>query len=340
MEHYSTKCILLIFIACLILAFPAGASLNLISSGDTVFIGEQGLDISGQVPPVTAIGWWSPGNTMVSSEPDYKISIPDKRNIYISQMEFSSRTGPWYSYPGRLPVFNVADPYINIKIEDRTVNIDVTGKWAPWRDELGFRVETNLYTMAQRPGGSGGAPVSIRVQTPEGGVFSALIDRSGTPHSLDVSVAASPFVTESIWDTGNSLYNPGTYVVWAECNGNQMKDNYNQAGKTYSAKNSVLVQDQNPLISAMTVTTAPTTVPAMHVTTRTTTKATTVVTSYKPTQVLTTLLTPQTMAEETVQTMTVIPSPSPIPTKAAGFTVLWTILAGIISWAVFTSKWR
>jgi Domain of unknown function (DUF3821) len=340
MEHYSTKGIFLIVIACVILAFPAGASLNTIKSGDTVFIGEQGLDISGQFPAVTAIGWWSPGNTMASSEPDHKISIPDSRNIYISQMEFSSRTGPWYSYPGRRPVFNVADPYINIKIEDRTVNVDVTGKWAPWRDELGFRIETNLYTMAQRSGGSGGAPVSIRVQTPEGSVLSSVINRSGTPQSLDVGVAASPYVTANIWDTGNLQYNPGTYMVWAECNENQMKDNYNQAGKTYSAKNSVLVQDQNPLISAMTATITPTTVPATHVTTSTTTKATTIVTTQKPTPVTTNLLTPQTMAQETVQTATVIPSPSPTPTKAAGFTTLWTILAGIISCAVFTSRWR
>jgi hypothetical protein len=276
---------------------------------------------------------------MVSSEPDYKISIRDARNIYITQMEFSSRTGPWYSYPGRLPVFDVADPYINIKIEDRTVDVDVTGKWAPWRDELGFSIETNLYAMAQRPGGSGGAPVSIRVQTPEGSVFSSLIDRFGTPHSLDVSVTASPFVTPNIWDTGNSLYTPGTYMVWAECNENQMKDNYDQAGKTYSAKNSVLVQDQNPLISAMTVTISPTTAPITQVTTRPTIKTTTVVTTLKPTQEPTTLLTQQTMTQETVQTVTVIPSPSPTPTKAAGFTALWTILAGMISCAVFAS-WR
>jgi hypothetical protein len=306
MEHYSTKGIFLIFITCVILAFPAGASLNIINAGDTVFIGEQGLDISvQQVPTVTAIGWWSPGNTMVSSEPDYKISIPDARNIHITQMEFSSRTGPWYSYPGRLPVFNVADPYINIKIEDRTVDVDVTGKWAPWRDELGFRIETNLYTMAQRPGGSGGAPVSIRVQTPEGSVFSSLIDSLGYPHSLDVGVATSPFVTATIWDTGNSLYNPGTYMVWAECNENKMMDNYNQIGKTSSAKNSVLVQDQNPLISAITATTTPTTAPITQVTTRPTTKATTIVATLKPSQVPTTLRTPQTMAQETIQTATV-----------------------------------
>lgn len=338
MEHYSTRGIFLIFIACVILAFPAEASLNTINSGDTVFIGEQGLDISGQA--VTTIGWWGPGHSMVSSEPDYKINIPDTRNVYISQMEFSSRIGPWYSYPGRLPVFNVADPYLKIKIEDRTVDVDVTGKWAPWRDELGFRIETNLYTMAQRSGGSGGVPVSIRVQTPEGGVVTALIDRSGTQHSLDVNVAASPFFTANIWDTGNLQYNPGTYKVWAECNENKMMDNYNLVGKTYSAKNSVLVQDQNPLISAMTVTTTPTTAPATQVTTRTTTKATTIMTTLRPTSVPTTLQMPQTVAKETVQTAAVILSPSPAPTKAEGFTALLTILAGIISCAVFTSRWR
>jgi hypothetical protein len=333
MNYYPTKGIFLIFITFIILAYPVGAALNTIAAGDTVFIGEQGLDISSQIPAVTAIGWWSPGNTLASSEPDYKVGITDRNNVYISPIEFSSRKGPWYSYPGRLPVFNVADPYIDIKIEDTTVNVDVTGKWAPRGDELRFRIETNLGDMTGR--GVAGAPITINVQTPEGASLSSLINKAGTYNSLDISVTKSPEFTIWAWDTGNSQYNSGTYVIWAECNANRMKENYHQEGKTYSVKGNLLVQDQNPLISAQ----VPTTTPATQMTTRQTTKPTTAVTTKLTTTVptVTTAIPPPTTLQETPE-QTVTPSPSPTPTKAPLFG--WcTILAGTIACALY-ALWR
>jgi len=335
MNHYPTKGIFLFILAFVILIYPVGASLNIISAGDTVFLGEQGLDISGPAAGATMIGWWSPGSTVASSEPDYKVGITDPKNVYISPTEFSSRQGSWYSYPGRTLVFNVADPYIDIKVEDRTVNVDVTGKWAPRGDELGFRVETNLNTMGQRVGGGAGAPMNIRVQTPEGGVLTSLIDSNGAPHSLDIGVTTSPFITVNFWDTGNSLYNSGSYVIWIECNENQMKDNYNQAGKTVSVQRSLLVQDQNPLISAIVqaTTTAP------QVTTRQTTKPTTTVITKLPTTVPTSTaaISSPTISQETPE-ITMTPPPSPTPTKAAlgGWC---TILAGIIACSLY-ALWR
>lgn len=334
MNHYPTKGIFLIFITFIILAYPVGAALNTIAAGDTVFIGEQGLDISSQIPAVTAIGWWSPGSTVASSEPDYKVGITDPKNVYISPTEFSSRKGTWYSYPGRALVFNVADPYIDIKIEDRTVNVDVTGKWAPLKDELGFRIETNLNSMVQRVGGGAGAPVNIRVQTPEGSVLSSLIDSTGAAHSLDIGVTTSPFITVNFWDTGNSLYNSGTYVIWVECNENQMKDNYNQPGKTVSVPKSLLVQEQNPLISVIVQATTT----ATKITTRQTTKPTTAVTTELPTTVptVTTAIPLLTISQETPeQTVT----PSPTPTKAPLFGGC-TILAGMISCALYALRRR
>jgi len=335
MNHYPTIGIFLFIIAFVILTSPVGASLNIITAGDTVFLGELGLDISGPAAGATMIGWWSPGSTVASSEPDYKVGITDPKNVYISPTEFSSRQGSWYSYPGRTLVFNVADPYIDIKVEDRTVNVDVTGKWAPRGDELGFRVETNLNTMAQRVGGGAGAPMNIRVQTPEGSLLTSLIDSTGAPHSLDIGVTTSPFKTVNFWDTGNSLYNSGSYVIWIECNENQMKDNYNQAGKTVSIQRSLLVQEQNPLISA----TVQSTTTAMQVTTGQTTKPMTTVITKLPTTVPTSTaaISSPTITQETPE-ITLTPPPSPTPTKAAlgGWC---TILAGIIACSLY-ALWR
>jgi hypothetical protein len=326
MNHYPAHGIVLLLIAFVVLAFPVGASLNTIGAGDTVFIGEQGLNISGPLAGDTMIGWWSTTSSLSSAEPDYRMAIADPKNVYISPLEFSSRTGSWHSYPGRSLVFSVADPYIDIRIEDRTVNVDVTEKWAPWKDTLGFRIETNLYTISHRAGGSAGAPLTIKVLTPEGSILSSLVDSAGAAHPLDVRVTTNPFTTENIWDTGNSLYSAGTYVVWAECNENQMKDNYDQAGRTLSVQRSVLVQDQNPRISRI----VPTPAPAMPMTTR---MANTTIA--KPT----TMIPPTLPARETVQPL-LTPSPSPAPTKAAGFCGWCTILAGTIASALFASGRR
>ncbi len=53
---------ILVVLVCVIL-FCAGsvnAAINTISQGNTVFIGEEGLDISAAMGPDTQIGWWPP----------------------------------------------------------------------------------------------------------------------------------------------------------------------------------------------------------------------------------------------------------------------------------------
>ena len=40
-------------------AGPASAVINTIQQGNTVFIGEEGLDISAAMGPDTTIGWWA-----------------------------------------------------------------------------------------------------------------------------------------------------------------------------------------------------------------------------------------------------------------------------------------
>jgi len=335
--------VLFFIIASCIMMHAGAAGLNSIPLGGTVYLGEEGLDITGAMGTRNQIAWFPSTAEIGATIPEKVIDVGStKLSFYVNPADFATRNGNWYQWPSAdgtvgtaVLAFRVVDPYLALKIEDTTVNVDVTGKWAPHGDELRFRIESNLGEMTGRgiPGAPVSAPVTIKVQSPEGAVLSALLDKTGTYKSLDISVTKSPEFTPWNWDTGNSAYAQGTYTIWAESNANRMKDNYNQDGKTISVKSNLLVQEQNPLISAIVqaTTTAP------QVTTRQTTKPTTAVTTKLPTTVptVTTAIPPLTISQETPeQTVT----PPPTPTKAPLFGGC-TLLAGIIACSLY-ALWR
>ena len=321
---------LVLVITGICMVFPATAVLNKVPTGGTVYIGEEGLDISTPVAaPNTQIAWWSPGASFDTQPPDYPITVTDPLNYAISPSVFGSRTGNWYAMPAKTLAFNVKDPQIGIRIEDTTINGDITDNgWVYRGDGVRFRIDSNLADIASRPGAVE-PTVTIKVQGPDGGTYSALVNKAGVLTPLDVSVTTTPFYTGPVWNTGSSSYTPGTYTIWAECNANRMKDNYNIVGKTESTQRPLRVQEQNPLIGATVLTTSPT----IQQTTKITTKATTIVTTKLATTVLTTMATPV----ETVQSPT---TPSPTPTKAAGLSGWCAVLAGIIGCALYGARRR
>jgi hypothetical protein len=163
--------------------------------------------------------------------------------------------------------------------------------------------------MTQR--GVAGAPITIKFQTPDGAVLSALINKAGYTTSLvEIPVSTSPYSTGPIWDTGrHDAYPYGTYTIWAECNANSMKDNYAESGKTYTSGAGILDQEMNPLIGFNTLTPVPTTA----VTSAPTTVMTTVATTIPPTV---------TTAATVITTSPTIPPTVPAtaaPTKSPGF---------------------
>lgn len=338
MINEKAKCCVLLILGILFLINPVFADINTIRSGETVFIGEQGLNVISAMGSDTQIGWWASGASIAGSAPDYSVNVATPGSFYISPTEFSSRTGSWYALPSKTLAFIVADPQLDILVEDTTVNVDVTDKWVPTDDELRFRIDTNLYPIGGRSGQSW-TPVTIKVQSPGGAVFSALLDKNGAPTSIvDYHITTTPQYTDSIWSTNNrAAYPPGTYSIWAECNVNSMKDNYGVTGKTISRKVSLLNQDQNPLIGVNVPTTNPTQL-TINPTSPTST----------PTKKVTTLSTPiPTISSTPVPTLTattvisdfpttaeiaVTPQqPTPTKTKAAGFEA---ILAGFALVAV------
>ena len=335
---------LLIVPMTLFLVFPVTAqSVNVnthISQGDTVFIGEQGLDISGFCPSPCQIGWWAPGASIASSSPDQQYSISIPSTFFVSPAVFGSYPGSWYLLPGKTQAFIVADPQLDLRVQDTSVSVDVTNGWVYRGDTIGFQIDSNLYAISQRSGG-GYALVTIYVQSPAGGTYTALYDSSGKLNRIDViQIQSNPTYTNGIWDTGNSLYPAGKYTIWAECDVNHIYDNYGISGKTITPQISLLDQEQNPLIRAgvpTTITLVPTTtVPAattIPVSTATTTLVTAVSTSPPPASTNVPL--------QTISTaVATVSAAGPVTTKSPGFDMAAAGLALAAGSAILLARRR
>jgi hypothetical protein len=356
MDSLGKICVVLV-LALVSLSAGAMAALPIstIGQGNTVFLGEEGLDITralngayfGQAcgvsvdyanltgtPHLTQIGWWASAADISSTSPSKTIDTASRyTSMMIAPSDFVGYTGNWYllgsngmAYSSNVPgcgcsasgcsaalVFTVHDQNLDIRVEDATLGYDATGGWVPLDDEIRFRISTNLYQITQRSGVSA-VPITIYVRSPDGATLSALINKAGTTTSLqDVPVTTTPYTTGPIWDTGlREAYPPGTYTIWAECNVNSMKDNYDVIGKTVSSNAGMLSQETNPLIVANTRTTAPTTVATSLPTTVKTTVTTTV-----PTTIITTTAPPTTLTVPPTESLTVPATAA--PTKSPGF---------------------
>jgi hypothetical protein len=306
-----------------------GAGINTISAGNTVFLGEQGLIISGAMGSDTRIGWWASGADIRSTSPSSSIDVASRLNSFtVSPSEFSGYLGNWYRLDSSGNAdgiaFNVAAPQIDLRVEDTTIGIDSTNKWVPSGDDIQFVVSTNMVQISQRGAGN---PVTFRVQSPLGGSFTSLVNNAGTLTSLvNYQVTTTPQSTGAIWGTANrDTYPPGTYTVWVESYVNSQSSN---TPLYSSGKVSVLIQDQNPLISNQKYVTNPTTIATTVPTTRATTALPTTlptVTSTTPTKQPTSLPTTVPTTTETSNPVTSVPI-SPSPTKTPGFE---SSLAGI-----------
>jgi hypothetical protein len=356
----------LLALALLLLATGVMAAdpISTIGPGNTVFLGEAGLDITpalngayygvtctgetlpgevaGQDPALTQIGWWASAADIHNTPPSRTIDTGSRsRDMMIAPSDFAGYTGNWYllgqsgmawspqvegcgctaSGCSASRVFSVQDPNLDIRVYDATLGVDATANgWITTGSEVEFRITTNLYQMTQRSGVAG-APVTIKVQSPDGATFTALINKAGsTTGIVNMPVSTSPFSTGRIWDTGRTQSYPvGTYRIWAECNANSMKDNYPVGGKTYTPMWGLLDQERNPSISVTTRTATPTAVATSAPATVTTVMTTTLpATTTPPATVMTTLPTASPTAPQTEV-------PTTAPTKSPGFE---SVLAG------------
>ncbi len=254
----------MVFICISLLAVPVMAgAYTTIQQGGAVFIGEQGLDITAALGGDPSIGWWASGAAIATSSPDYTYPVSSASNFYVSPSPFEQYTGSWYRINSQGKedgvAFTVYDPSLAVRVIDSSINLDVTNKWIPRGDQAAFIIDSNLNPIFLR-GSSSTEGITLYVQAPSGGQYSALLDNSGRLHSLENLVLSGPsYQTPVIWDTGNSQYTTGTYLIWAKCDINSMYNNYGVPGKTISQQTTLLDQEQNPLISVNVPSTVSTT---------------------------------------------------------------------------------
>jgi len=251
-------------ILAMLLISPAAAAISDIPAGGTVFIGEEGLDITAcGVADGDTLGWFAAGRSPATGDPDTTVVVSDATSFFVSPQIFSDRIGVWYNLAAGTPAFMVADPFLQIRVFDVDYGaIDRTGLWVPMDFELQFRITTNLDAMAQRPGVAG-APVEVRITGEEGIEYSMLRNRAGVSTPLLFDVDRSPFMTGGIWypDAG---YSRGVYDFYAFCDANNMKDNYQVIGKTITTRDESvsLSRTTTPTTTTPPVTPVPTTPPA------------------------------------------------------------------------------
>ncbi len=129
----------------------------IINSGATVFIGEQGLDISAAVPgPNYVIGWWASAADIGVTSPTVSFDLTGRTNYFTAtQAEFDGYEGQWYLVDPTsnlaVPpaVFNIKAPKLDVSIRDPNQNdgADVSGKSIPQGATLQFQIGTNMYTV-------------------------------------------------------------------------------------------------------------------------------------------------------------------------------------------------
>lgn len=260
MLHRNEFCII-VFLACIItsISIVSGEVWN-IPEGGTVFISEEGLDLTATgITNGSQIGWWGAGQSTVSSPPDATVIVVDATYFTVSSILFEGKTGPWYVLPNRSLAIVVDDSRTSIRVFDETAGIESTDAWVPRGDVVSFRLDTNLYQMNERPGVEG-ASMILHLKAPSGARYKALIGPDGSSTTItDITVPSSAYSTGPIWDTGNALYKQGIYSIYAETDA--------ESSDTVT----FLLQDVNPLltsgaeveIQAGTITITPTAVPTV-----------------------------------------------------------------------------
>jgi len=135
-----------------------------INQGATVFIGEQGLDITRALasangagtPPGTTfntIGWWASAADISNTAPTVSVDTTGRATTFtVTQSEFDGYEGQWYlvdptrnqiAKPGAGAVFNVKSPRLDVTIRDPNQNdgADVSGKSVPTGSISSSRLE-------------------------------------------------------------------------------------------------------------------------------------------------------------------------------------------------------
>ncbi|MDO9324567.1 MAG: MEMAR_RS02690 family S-layer glycoprotein [Methanoregula sp.] len=162
-----------LFVLMAVMPVSAAANGTVINQGATVFIGEQGLNVThvlnqaggvsdanldSTTPTNTTIGWWASAAQIPSSAPTKTINLgvgtsPRYLSMTVAPSDFVGFTGNWYVLSGTKAIntdtayIAVADPSLVLAVWDfsQPTPTDVTGKSVPQGEKLGFQINTNMY---------------------------------------------------------------------------------------------------------------------------------------------------------------------------------------------------
>jgi hypothetical protein len=142
---------------------PAAAAPALavnITAGDTVFIGESGLNISATLNELNAnaIAWYAAGSSPKAGDAPKKVVTLTNdavNHFYVDQGTFGDYTGTWYTYNATdinntAMAFYVDQPSLSLKVfrYDKTTSVD--GKKAIADDQIVLRLDSTFSTLFQR----------------------------------------------------------------------------------------------------------------------------------------------------------------------------------------------
>jgi PGF-CTERM protein len=257
-------------LALVVLAVPAMAETTTIALGDTVFIGEAGLDISG---PVTsgAIAYWQPGSSL-SDTPSKVVSVTDATDFYFSPANFNGRTGSWYDWDGTNSTFAfyVDESSLDMRILNAANAKDMSDKSVVRDTIMDFRIDSNLGPITQRGGYvQDDGFLTIKVKDSTGTVYTEVVDDTGNytdltnlPNNETLTdlwtIPAGDAAADGAWNTGAMIgtayrYKAGTYEVWVEANPNTMKDKLGTVtGVTVSKHYTLTIKDDTVSITVNT----------------------------------------------------------------------------------------
>jgi len=268
-------------LSAILCSVQVSASLNIISQGGDVFIGEEGLDVTSAVGAFNQVAWFASGTNPSTDTPNAVIAVGNQASFYVAPADFVGKTGNWYRWDGGATrnqvAFRAVDPNIAIKVWDQNANRDVTGKSVSVGNYENFRVESNLFSVTSRAGYFDEGFVNIRVINPEGTGYTGLWQSTTEYLPLTDQVVDSslwywvpPGDPTQGWNTGviningQEVYNFGVYIVYAEINLNNLINNYRApdgsayTGKTRTTTNTLTIASPTP-----TPTTYPTPTPSL-----------------------------------------------------------------------------
>ena len=256
---------------------PVSADKNDITAGDTVLVGESGLNVINALGAYNQIAWWTPGSNIASDSPNKVIRVTSKEDFPVSPATFEDREGAWYQYNGDVNPQDVGDvafyaeiPTVTVKVWDTAQSKDVSGQTITSGQPVTFRIDSNadqaalrhnftkdMTDMTDLPDSEKGL-MKLVLKTPSGGTLNQIYVNGGaTPKTLTGLYVNTPIWYWSDgnvgtpWDTskkigGSQVYPAGTYTVQAEFDLNYIKDNYeydgaSYVGRTVSATKSVTI---------------------------------------------------------------------------------------------------